>query len=195
MTASKTIRAVLVHLRRTVERALHHLTVASATAHAPGSAEVTMPAQSTVVRAVRLREAGGAIQPRQRNLRSFSMKSETDAAIRHARRNASLTVAAGVLPRNYVRSCNPSRLAIELNHGKKSVGFDSRATNDNDRTCATYLWRTAGWLRAERNDERGVQCLLLRHVERHTREAWDWRNSMSNLRNTKDRERHDSGDE
>jgi len=31
MTASKTIRTMLVHLRRTIERALHHVTVASAT--------------------------------------------------------------------------------------------------------------------------------------------------------------------
>jgi hypothetical protein len=31
MTASKTIRAMLVHLRRTIERALHRVTVASAT--------------------------------------------------------------------------------------------------------------------------------------------------------------------
>jgi hypothetical protein len=31
MTASKTIRAMLVHLRRTIERTLHHVTVASAT--------------------------------------------------------------------------------------------------------------------------------------------------------------------
>lgn len=31
MTASKTIRAMLVQLRRTIERTLHHVTVASAT--------------------------------------------------------------------------------------------------------------------------------------------------------------------
>lgn len=31
MTASKTIRAMLVHLRRTIERTLRHVTVASAT--------------------------------------------------------------------------------------------------------------------------------------------------------------------
>ena len=31
MTASKTIRAMLVHLRRTIERTFHHVTVASAT--------------------------------------------------------------------------------------------------------------------------------------------------------------------
>ena len=31
MTASKTIRAMLVHLRRTIERTFHHVTVTSAT--------------------------------------------------------------------------------------------------------------------------------------------------------------------
>ena len=31
MTASKTIRAMLVHLRRTIERTFHHVTIASAT--------------------------------------------------------------------------------------------------------------------------------------------------------------------
>ncbi len=31
MTASKTIRAMLVHLRRTIERTFHRITVASAT--------------------------------------------------------------------------------------------------------------------------------------------------------------------
>ena len=31
MTASKTIRAMLVHLRRTIERTFHRVTVASAT--------------------------------------------------------------------------------------------------------------------------------------------------------------------
>lgn len=33
MTASKTIRAMLVHLRRTIERALHRVTVASGSRH------------------------------------------------------------------------------------------------------------------------------------------------------------------
>ncbi len=31
MTASKTIRAMLIHLRRTIERTFHRITVASAT--------------------------------------------------------------------------------------------------------------------------------------------------------------------